>query len=53
MVVTVRALGDVLTPSVPTEAAKQAMQLLVLHECLCPTDEGSKHLAFFKWKVKE
>jgi len=44
--VTVRTLDDVLKPSVPTEAAKQAMQLLALHEALSRTDEGSKQLAF-------
>ena len=40
---TVRTLAQVLKLSVPTEVAKQAMQLLAL---LCRTDEGSKQLAF-------
>jgi len=31
MGVTARTVADVLKPSVPTEAAKQAMQLLALH----------------------
>ena len=39
---TVRTLAQVLKLSVPTEVAKQAMQLLAL---LCRTDEGSKQLA--------
>jgi hypothetical protein len=42
MGVSVRTLDDVLKPSVTTEAAKQAIQLLALHEGPCRTDEGSK-----------
>ena len=36
--VTVRVITDILKPSVPTEAAKHAMQLLALHEDLCRMD---------------